>query len=625
MRDFVLEKVLCKLGVPEDVKRIFSSGHKYVIPNSREELIELSMGGEKDTYDIEFDIPGKGTVKEAWATKMKNGVVVNYTDPYMRKREPNCLFIADDKPTDKPKFKDNFGYDFSVLKKDTFDWLAEQDLIIMPFMSGDNKYGYQSLYIGPLNAAFFAWCLADMQSFIPADEIPDNFSPKAIVYLAPTFRLTHFDGKQVVVHNRLDDIHEVYSYNMYPGPSAKKGIYGVLLNKGEQEGWTTLHTSVVKVLVPMKSVVTIMHEGASGSGKTEMSEHVGGDVSGRVVFGENVLTGEKYRMRFHSICKIRPITDDMAIAHPDMQKGDGKLVVRDAEDAWFIRTDNILQCGTSPELERLCTHPPEPVLYLNLEAVPHTSALIWEAIPEDNGKVCSNPRVVMPKKNFPRVVDSTVPIDIRSFGVRTPPCTKENPTYGIIGMFHMLPPAIAWLWRLVAPRGFSNPSIVDTKGMSSEGVGSYWPFATGKMVTQANILLKQFKECYNVKYILTPNQHIGAWKVGFMPQWLAREFLVLYGKKPILRNMLKPSKYPLLGYVMKNIELPDVVVPQEFVEVNLQPEVGDEAYKKGAKMLDDFFREELKKYLTPELDPLGREIIEAFMRGASIEEYENLL
>jgi len=308
-----------------------------------------------------------------------------------------------------------------------------------------------------------------------------------------------------------------------------------------------------------------------------------------------------------------------------MQKDDGKLVVRDAEDAWFIRTDNILQCGTSPELERLCTHPPEPVLYLNLEAVPHTSALIWEAIPEDNGKVCSNPRVVMPKKYFPRVIDSTVSVDIRSFGVRTPPCTKENPTYGIIGMFHMLPPAIAWLWRLVAPRGFSNPSIVDTKGMSSEGVGSYWPFATGKMVTQANILLKQFRDCRNVKYILTPNQHIGAWKVGFMPQWLAREFLVLYGKKPILRNMLKPSKYPLLGYVMKNIELPDVVVPQEFVEVNLQPEVGDEAYKKGAKMLDDFFREELKKYLTPELDPLGREIIEAFMRGASIEEYENLL
>jgi len=625
MKDFVLERLLDKLGVPSEVRRIFKTGKKYVVPNSRDELIELSMGGQEDVYNIEYNVDGVGIVKEAWATKMKNGVVVNYTEPYMRKREPNCLFIADDKPTDKDRFVDKFGYDFKVLKNATFDWLANQDLIVMPFMSGDSKYGYQSLYIGPLNAAFFAWSLADMQDFIPADKIPDNFNPKAILYLAPTFRYTHFNGKQVVVHNRLDDIHEVFAYNLYPGPSAKKGIYGVLLNQGEKDGFTTLHASTVKVLVPHKSVVTILHEGASGSGKTEMSQHVGGDVSGRITFGQNVVTGENYRMKFHSICKIRPVTDDMAMCHPDMQKGNGKLVVRDAENSWFVRTDNIEMCGTDPELERLCTHPPEKVLFLNLEAVPHSTALIWEPFDEGNGKVCSNPRVVMPKKNFPRVVDSTVSVDIRSFGVRTPPCTRENPTYGIIGMFHMLPPAIAWLWRLVAPRGYSNPSIVDTKGMSSEGVGSYWPFATGKKVAQANILLSQIKHSNKVKYILTPNQHIGAWKVGFMPQWLAREFLVLYGNHPIFNNMLKPAKTPLLGYVLKNIELPDVMVPREFVEVDLQPEVGEEAYLEGARILNEFFRKELEQYLVPELDPLGRKIIEAFMRGADVEEYKKLL
>ena len=42
---------------------------------------------------------------------------------------------------------------------------------------------------------------------------------------------------------------------------------------------------------------------------------------GRITFGENVLTGQKYRLRFHSICKIRPVTDDMALVHPKMQKG----------------------------------------------------------------------------------------------------------------------------------------------------------------------------------------------------------------------------------------------------------------------------------------------------------------
>src|SRR5690606_24877693 len=118
-----------------------------------------------------------------------------------------------------------------------------------------------------------------------------------------------------------------------------------------------------------------------------------------------------------------------------------------------------------------------------------------------------------------------------SFGVRTPPGTKEKPSYGIIGLFHVLPPSLAWLWRLVAPRGHGNPSILDKgPGMESEGVGSYWPFATGRRVDQANLLLEQFEKTTDTVFVLIPNQHIGAWHTGFMPQWLAREYLARRGK-----------------------------------------------------------------------------------------------
>ena len=106
---------------------------------------------------------------------------------------------------------------------------------------------------------------------------------------------------------------------------------------------------------------------------------------------------------------------------------------------------------------------------------------------------------------------------------------QENPTYGIMGLFHVLDPALAWLWRLVAPRGHGNPSIVDQEGMQSEGVGSYWPFATGRKVDQANILLKQIVETPDTMFVLIPNQHIGAWEVGFGGQWLAREYLSRQG------------------------------------------------------------------------------------------------
>ena len=83
---------------------------------------------------------------------------------------------------------------------------------------------------------------------------------------------------------------------------------------------------------------------------------------------------------------------------------------------------------------------------------------------------------------YSNIVKEPVEVDVRSFGVRMPPSTRDNPNYGIMGMLHIIPPALAWLWRLIAPRGFNNPSIVTGNELKSEGVGSYWPFATGKRV-----------------------------------------------------------------------------------------------------------------------------------------------
>src|SRR6185295_11967510 len=132
----------------------------------------------------------------------------------------------------------------------------------------------------------------------------------AVIYVAPPFRHTHYDGKQVVVHNRREKVHELFAYNLYPGPSAKKGVYGVLINLGEKEGWVTNHCSTVQVVTPYDNSVTIMHEGASGGGKSEMLEQVHREPDGLLLLGKNVLTGEK---KFHAIprtCELHPVTDD---------------------------------------------------------------------------------------------------------------------------------------------------------------------------------------------------------------------------------------------------------------------------------------------------------------------------
>jgi Domain of unknown function (DUF4914) len=439
-------------------------------------------------------------------------------------------------------------------------------------------------------------------------------------------RHTHFDGKQVVVHNRREPLHELFSYNLYPGPSAKKGIYGVLLNRGEQEGWITAHCSTVQVVTPYDNVCTIMHEGASGGGKSEMLEMAHREPDGRIRLGTNVINGESRHLALPRGCDLHPVTDDMALCHPDYQKPEvGKLTLFDAENAWFLRVNHIARYGTDPQLEAMTISPPSPLLFLNIDAAPGATALIWEHIQDEPGVSCPNPRVIVPRKDYPNIVTQPVTVDVRSFGVRTPPCTRENPSYGILGMLNILPAPLAWLWRLVAPRGYANPSIVDTGGMTSEGVGSYWPFATGRAIDQVNLLLDQFIKTGDTLFVLLPNQHIGCWETSFAPQWIVREYLARRGSAIFPPDRISPARCPLLGYAPNNLLVEGTEISGWFLRVETQPEVGEEGYDAGAKILRDFFHQQLQPFLDEkDLNPLGRKIIEACMDGASVQQFDEL-
>jgi hypothetical protein len=192
-------------------------------------------------------------------------------------------------------------------------------------------------------------------------------------------------------------------------------------------------------------------------------------------------------------------------------------------------------------------------------------------------------------------------------------------------LFHILPPALAWLWRLVSPRGYANPSIVGTGAMESEGVGSYWPFATGEMVLHANMLLEQIIQTPRIRYTLVPNQHIGAWKVGFKPQLLMREYLTRRGNAKLRTDQYQPARSSLLGYELNYLTIEGAKIPSRFLQVHRQPEVGTSGYDAGAEILFDFFKKELVKFQTPELSALGHKIIEACLSGASVEDYISII
>lgn len=614
------------IHLPDTMSKLIKECKSLTVFNTTEELAIASTNGiENKEFEVKYDIPGKGEYVEVVVQRVTNGISANYTEPYMRRRDPETMVIADDLPTDKKTFSEKFGYEFSKLQNETFDWMKDQDLALFFYFAGRAGIGSLGVAIAPANAAFFAMGLSMLQEMVSLDELKENAEIKSVIFVAPVFRHTHFDGKQVVVHNRTQEIHELYSYNLYPGPSAKKGLYGVLLTQGEKENWVTAHCSAVQSVSPYDNLTTFMHEGASGGGKSEMHQHIVREPEGHVLLGRNSVTDEKRFINIPRFCTFRPIADDMAFCHPSLQGKNGKLRIVDAENAWFIRVDSVNEYGDDPTLEKTTINPSEQLLFLNINTYPGATALIWDHIEDAPKKKCPNPRVIVPRKIVPKVIDEPVSVEIRSFGLRAPKCSKEDPSYGIVGLFHVLPPALAWLWRLVAPRGHNNPSIVSSGGMQSEGVGSYWPFATGRRIPQANMLLKQIIDTPRTTFTLVPNQNIGIWEVGFKPQLLMREYLTRRGAAKIRPGQYQEARCPLLGYELNYLTIEGSKIPSRFLKVYNQAEVGTEGYDAGAKMLQDFFNKELQKFLKDDLFPIGKRIIDACLSNASVEDYNEIV
>jgi hypothetical protein len=114
--------------------------------------------------------------------------------------------------------------------------------------------------------------------------------------------------------------------------------------------------------------------------------------------------------------------------------------------------------------------------------------------------------------------------------------------------------------------------------------------------------------------------------MDFMPQWLAREYLARRGGVKFRPDQTTPSRCPLLGWSLTSMQIEGVPIPTWFLQVETQPEVKEAAFDAGAKVLAAFFDQNIRPYLeSPDLDPLGRQIITHCLEGGSVEGYERLL
>jgi hypothetical protein len=113
--------------------------------------------------------------------------------------------------------------------------------------------------------------------------------------------------------------------------------------------------------------------------------------------------------------------------------------------------------------------------------------------------------------------------------------------------------------------------------------------------------------------------------VGFMAEWIMREYLARRGSAKFKADQIRPARSPLLGYALHQLQVEGRFVSRWFLQVNTQPEIGNGGYDEGARILYDFFREQLSLFLVDDLDPLGRKIIDCCMDNGSVRDYASLI
>jgi hypothetical protein len=104
-----------------------------------------------------------------------------------------------------------------------------------------------------------------------------------------------------------------------------------------------------------------------------------------------------------------------------------------------------------------------------------------------------------------------------------------------------------------------------------------------------------------------------------------REYLTRRGNAKLRSDQYQAARCPLLGYELNYLTIEGTKIPSRFLQVYRQTEVGVEGYDAGAKILFDFFKNELEKFKSPELASIGRKIIDACYSGATIEDYNSIL
>lgn len=124
----------------------------------------------------------------------------------------------------------------------------------------------------------------------------------------------------------------------------------------------------------------------------------------------------------------------------------------------------------------------------------------------------------------------------------------------------------------------------------------------------------------NTTNVLIPNQHIGAYHVGFMGEWLSREYLARH-LGTVRAKHLVPARCALFGYALDEMKLDGQFVRQTFLRPETRPSSAPRATTPARRSSPISSRSRSRSSSATISTPLGKEIIDCCLHDGTLDDY----
>ena len=90
------------ISLPDNISALLQDCKKLSVFNTTDDLAIAATDGEENMeFEVKYDVPGKGLYTEAIVHRVRNGISANYSEAYMRRRDPDTMVIRSSEMTAK--------------------------------------------------------------------------------------------------------------------------------------------------------------------------------------------------------------------------------------------------------------------------------------------------------------------------------------------------------------------------------------------------------------------------------------------------------------------------------------------------------------------------------------------